>query len=181
MIPFRVLLVHNHVSGHPVTWLSFLIRVVTCSKWNHVALEFTYQGQRQVVESIGKGVICTPWEEWFTHARRIVKPMSRAGLEVAADVLLGDLVGQPYGFLDLMQLFLHLVRTRWLGSSRSWNGRDGVFGRPGLFCSELVALLLGYPAPHLVTPGDLEHCRDLVPGAEFTTGPGENLTGGPQF
>lgn len=72
--PMRILLIHNRYRFFsPLTWLSLLIRMFTCSKWNHIAIEVN----GRVWESIGKGVISTPWQQWVDRSDRIVLPSPR--------------------------------------------------------------------------------------------------------
>lgn len=157
----RILLIHNRLRWHPLTWLSLAIRMFTCSKWNHVAVELN----GVVWESIGKGVIKTPLQEWLHKSDRVVLPLipeaEYGGFAIEA------VEGQPYGFTDLIQIALHIIRTRWFATGNNWNGKDGT--RPGWFCSELVAVVLGIDRPHLLMPCDFPFLRGLKAGEEFET------------
>ncbi|WP_187261304.1 hypothetical protein [Pontibacter beigongshangensis] len=158
----RVLLVSNHLTWNPITWLSFLIRVFTCSHVNHAAI--LHEGQ--VYEMVGKGLAVTPYEKWLTHTRRevvVMKPKVPVQLPVVAC---------GYGFLDLVQILLHIIRKKWLLRGNSWNGVSGTRLWSGLICSEYVGLALGKEKPHLVMPCDLLFAPELEFEKEFSTAKG---------
>lgn len=156
----KVLLVHNRFSlWQPITWLGFIIRVVTCSKWNHAAI--LHNGY--VWESVGRGIICTPYGEWEAKANRtvlVMKPKDPINIRLR--------VGN-YGFLDLLQIFLHIIRTKWIGIGNDWNGESGTKLWKGFICSEFVGLSLGAPKAYLLTPADILHLPGLTIEKEFET------------
>ncbi|MHC2992055.1 hypothetical protein OB13_10815 [Pontibacter sp. HJ8] len=158
MVPFKILLVHNRFRwAQPITYLSLFIRVFTCSKWNHIAIE-----QGDVIESIAKGVTPKTRKGWESVSDRIVLP-----LEVPSELLKGDLskaLGKPYGVRDLLRVGWHIILSKWFGLEPKpmKNGR-------GYICSELAAMLLGMEHPHLVTPADFEHMPFLKKGEVFET------------
>jgi hypothetical protein len=149
--------VHNKFNWfRPVTYLSYLIRVVTCSKWNHIAIKI----DNQVIESIGKGVVLSDWGKWVAHSNRIVLPLMPEKAVNPNELL--NLKGQRYGFFDLIQIFRFIVATRWNGKS-TWNGKNF----SGYVCSELACVLMGITG--FVTPGDFEYMPGFVKGTEFIT------------
>jgi hypothetical protein len=142
----KILLIHNKFRLlQPITWLSLFIRVFTCSKWNHIAVE-----QGDVVESIAKGVTPKPKEVWLKASDRIVQELLYDG-PVQVDLL--TLHGKPYGAFDLLRIGAHIIRVKWLGRDM---GKIPHNSR-GYVCSELAAVLIGLENPHLVTPADFEH------------------------
>jgi hypothetical protein len=153
----RILLVHNRFHfSRPDTWLSYLIRVFTCSKWNHVAI----QVDEQVIEAVGKGVCVSSYSDWLGHANQIVLPLLPMNNPDPAAIL--ALSGQPYGFLDLVQHLRYIVATRWNGQPE-WKGRNF----RGYVCSELAGMLIGKEG--FVTPADFEHLPGFLREPEFTT------------
>lgn len=158
----QILLVHNRFHLlQPITWLSYFIRVFTCSKWNHLAIMVQDATGTWVIESIGQGVTIKPVAEWLTHADRIVLPLTPRKEVDASEVL--RLKGKPYGFLDLVQILRHIKATRWDGKPK-WEGKN----YKGYLCSELGCLLMGFDA--FLTPADFEYLPEhFTKGAEFTT------------
>lgn len=67
----------------------------------------------------------------------------------------------------MIQIALHLIRTRWFATGHSWNGKDGT--REGWFCSELGGKLLEVERPWLLMPCDFPFLPGLTPGQEFET------------
>jgi hypothetical protein len=153
----KILLVHNKFRWlSPVSYLSLLIRIFTCSKWNHIAVE-----QGLVVESIGKGVTPKTKEDWLVYSDRIVQEMLYDG-PVKIELL--TLIGKPYGLFDLLRIAWYIMRVKWLGMDVAkvpHNSR-------GYVCSELAAVLIGLENPHLITPSDFEH-MGLLKGQLYHT------------
>lgn len=152
----QILLVHNRFKWRePLTYLSYFIRVFTCSKWNHLAVKVG----PQVVESIGTGVVVTPYADWQAKADRIVLPLTPEK-EVDSGAVLA-LKGLPYGHLDLVQIARKIKAERWDG--KEWNGKNF----EGHICSELGLVLLGKKG--LIAPADFENMPGLVKGEEYET------------
>lgn len=153
----QILLIHNRFHLlRPLTWLSYLIRMFTCSKWNHLAIRVG----DQVIEAIGQGVIVSDWDKWSYHADRIVLPLTPEKTVDPREVV--NLKGKRYGFLDLIQIARFLKATRWDGKPE-WQGKN----YSGYICSELGCILVG--ATGFLSPGDFEYLPGLVKGQEFTT------------
>jgi len=158
----QILLVHNrfHIS-RPITWLSYFIRMFTCSKWNHLAIRVQDEFGDQVIESIGKGVTVKTYAEWLVYANRIVLPLTPVKQVDATEIML--LKGKPYGFLDLVQILRYIKATRWDGKP-DWNGKN----YKGYLCSELGCLLMGFNA--FLTPADFEYLPEhFTKSPQFTT------------
>lgn len=113
----------------------------------------------QVVESVGRGVVVTPYADWHSKADRIVLPLVPI-YQVHAERVFG-LKGKPYGFLDLLQIARKIRAERWQG--KEWRGKN--FG--GYLCSEVGGVLLGVKG--LISPADFEHLPGLVRGEEYET------------
>lgn len=157
----QILLVHNrfHIL-QPLTWLSYLIRVFTCSKRNHLAIRVKDGGGDIVVESIGQGVTESNFEDWLIHSDRIVLPLTPLRQVDTSQIL--NLKGKPYGFRDLFQILRYIKATRWDGKP-DWKGKN----YKGYVCSELGCLLMGYNT--FLTPADFEFMPDFIKGEEYTT------------
>jgi hypothetical protein len=168
----RILAVHNKYRFmQPVTWLSLVIRAVTCSRINHIAIEYTNdEGERRVIESIGKGVVDCSYEEWFTRSDREVLELfvDKDVIEVDLEGAL-KLKGDSYGFLDLIQILLWIIRTKWLGVGNDWNGVDGVYKWKGIICSELGGVVIKHPTPYLLMPSDFPFLKGIIIGNVFKT------------
>lgn len=147
-----ILQVHNPFSPVPgVTWLSLAIRVFLCWFENHSA--FLKDGV--VHEVIGKGKKETPIAEWLQAYRRKVRVYD-PGRPLVIPEKVGLITGRiRYGHLDLIQILLYLIRSRWFGIAREWNGRDGVKLWPGVICSEYLGLAMREPKAWLITPADV--------------------------
>lgn len=166
----KILLIHNPFQWtNPIYWFSFLIRVFTCSRYNHAALLI----DGMVWESAAEGVVKTPYGEWAKKTSRIVKPLSvdlekfgltEAGLK--AKLYYSD--AYQYGYFDILPfLWKVIVQYRWLGRSLSWSGKALL---EGYFCSEFVAWALGVPDAHLYSPEALQYIGGVTAGEEFATG-----------
>jgi hypothetical protein len=157
----QILLIHNKFNWkEPITWLSYGIRVATCSKWNHIAIRI----DDRVIEAKGDGVTISSYDDWFIHSNRIVKPMiPKEGIELnLLDVLTTE--GINYGFLDLVQMLRRIKAIKW-------DGKDTInlVDKKGLICSDLASILLGLPKNY--TPSDFEYMFPhlLDTGIEYTT------------
>ncbi|NEM96164.1 hypothetical protein [Pontibacter burrus] len=154
----RILLISNYWEWNFLSVLSLLIRMLTYGP-NHAAILV----DGKVQELVGSGYKETDFEQWKAMKRRQVKVYEP--LVPLVDVP----VHGGYGFLDLLQFGLHIVRRKWLLIGHDWNGKDGVRLWPGLFCSEYVGLCLGRKDAHLLAPADLEKLPELRYVETFTT------------
>lgn len=155
----KILLVHNKFSWvKPLTWLSLIIRMVTCSKWNHVAILI----DNKVLESKGNGVHISDYDDWFKHSNRVVLPMTPDKVDMNNYELMIKAEGLTYGFLDLFERFRRIVSTKWIGNNTFVN-----HNHKGLVCSDLACILLGIPEIYM--PSELEFYPGLKKGLEYIT------------
>ena len=165
----KILQVHNPFQwSEPVTYLSFIIRVFTCSFINHSAI----LKDGIVYEMRGEGLVLTHYQEWLKNANRTVwvydsKVPINVPFQTAYDIISG--VHVPYGFLDLIMIAIYLILSRWFGKKYEWDGVKGTRLWKGVICSELVALALGREKAHLVIPDDINFFPELTFEREFKT------------
>lgn len=177
----RVYVIANYWQWKPLALLSLLIRVV-CYGVNHVAFEkdgivhemvgsgFLWSIKKLLGYPVsyaankGSGYKTTPLAEWLKHSdRRVIELRPKQPLVIPE-------IAQGYGFLDLVQILLHIIRRRWLLIGHDWNGRDGSRLWQGYFCSELVGMAMSREDAHNLTPLDLllmPDCLEFV--QEFET------------
>jgi hypothetical protein len=143
----QILLVHNKFEAkEPLTYLSYAIRVGSCSKWNHCAIRI----DDRVIEAIGTGVTISSYDEWFSRSNRIVLPKTpRKSVQLYLDEVLFT-EKESYGFLDLLERLKEIKTERW-------DGKEFVENKDykGLICSDLVCILLGLPKKYI--PADFEY------------------------
>jgi len=180
IVKIRVLQIHNFFDfRHPIlTGFSWLIRKVTNSKWNHNAIEIEVNKPyllrnkgllapgKYIIESVGKGVIYTPQKQWIAKGGRIILPLEFPSAQVNLETI-EDMIGQPYGFLDILKIAKYIAETKWIGLKREW--RKVAFKMKGYICTEVVAELLGLNTDKLWLPGDFVNLPNVVIGQEFTT------------
>jgi hypothetical protein len=114
-----------------------------------------------VYEMVGSGLKITELDKWLTLTKRsikVYKPLVPVTLPEAT----------KYGYLDLIQIGLHLLRKK-LGVGKSWNGVDGTRLWKGTICSEYCALAIGREDAHIQTPTSLQYIKELSFEYEFTT------------
>lgn len=176
----RVYIVSNYWQWKPLAVLSFAIKIF-CYGLNHVVLEkdgyvheMVGSGWRWTLRKLlgkpvsyapneGSGYKKTPLAEWLHHSdRRVVEMRPKVPLVLPE-------VTQGYGFLDLIQILLHIVRRRWLLIGHDWNGQDGCRLWQGDFCSEYVGRALQHPKAHNLTPMDIRLLPELEFVQEFET------------
>ena len=132
-----------------------LIRLGTLSRWNHAVIcieDDLIVEARPVGVSFGKA---SSYEHiaWNQHEYGLDDDQRK----VIADFAVTQ-IGKPYGFLDILTIFLRIVGLR-IPPVKLWNQLSK---RQGYICSELVAeaydkagfTLINKPV-NLVTPGDL--------------------------
>ena len=113
------------------------------------------------------------YETWLTNGNRIVwlydvkRPVD-IPFQSAYDIMGGSYV--RYGFLDLLQIAAHIIRTKWMGRrERAWDGVKGTRLWRGVVCSELVGLALGRGDAHILTPAELMYLKELTFEREIET------------
>jgi hypothetical protein len=160
MITYDILLVHNKLRlTKPITYLSLLIRLVTGGRYNHIAIRYN----DRVIESIGKGVIDTSYEEWFDRSDRRVLPMHVPfSISKKRHSLLMSRIGNHYGIWDLLSTGVYFILKKRLGINvpKPINGCGDI-------CSELALILLDID--DVLVPHEFETLSDLVKGLEFET------------
>jgi hypothetical protein len=165
----KILLVHNPLSWHPLYWFSFLIRILTCSRYNHAALLL----DGAVWEAQADGIRCTEYGEWKNKTERLVLPLSvdLAHYKIDPKQLAYKLeLSKPYqyGYFDIIPFFFRvIVQYRWFGKKQRWTGKTIM---EGYFCSEFVAWALDLEEAHLYSPEALQHLPGLTPEQEYSTG-----------
>lgn len=176
----RILLVYNHWEWKPLAVLSLLIRMFTYGPNHAVILKDDY-----VHEMVGSSFIwaikrffkrpvsCEPNQGCgykVTHLKDWLNLANREVIEMKPLVPIQvPIVAEGYGFFDLIQIFLHIVRKKWLLIGNNWNGKDGTRLWPGIFCSEFIGLALGRKDAHILTPADLQYIPELIKVREFST------------
>lgn len=176
----RILLVYNHWEWKPLAILSLLIRIFTYGP-NHAVIlkdglvhEMVGSSWIWMFKKIfglpvscapneGCGYKVTPFDEWQSRASREIIEM-----QPVVPVIIPE-VDKGYGFLDLLQIFFHIIRKKWFLIGNKWNGRDGTRIWPGIFCSEFIGMALGREDAHVLTPADLQYIPELVKVREFST------------
>lgn len=137
-------------------WIGFLIRIGTQSRWNHT---FIYIGDGKIVEANPTGIAITPTSAYPNIAWNRHEELSDEKRELIRQHAL-DLVGKPYGFLDIAVIVFRIFGLDLFGTRKFW---DRIVSKNnGYICSELVSeayevagfKLINKPN-HLVTPGDL--------------------------
>jgi hypothetical protein len=161
-LKYKVLLVHNPFNvADPITYLSAGIRFATNSHWNHIAIEVNLLGKDYVIEAVGAGVICTDANVWVERTKRqvlILEPTN--GSTIDGHELL-SYIGKKYGALDIIQIAKYLYVRKYIDKNYTWNGIDGTRLWKGVICSELAAILMKIPNPHLIMPCDFESMSNL--------------------
>jgi hypothetical protein len=176
----RIYIVSNYWQWKPLAVLSLLIRIV-CYGYNHVAFEkdgliyemvgsgFFWSIRKLLGKPVsyqpneGSGYKVTPLAEWLRHSdRRVVE------MRPTFPLILPE-VNEGYGFLDLLQILLHIIRRKWLLIGHDWNGVDGCRFWHGYFCSEFVGLALQHPKYFNLTPLDIRLLPELEFVQEFET------------
>jgi hypothetical protein len=152
-LKYKVLLVHTPFElSEGVSYLSAGIRLATNSHWNHIAIEVRLYGKDWIIEAVGAGVIITKKEDWLVKSNRDVLIRVPKELTILSDDLL-DVIGDKYGYLDLLQIAIFLFKRRVVDSNYEWDGKS-IWN--GWFCSELLAWLEKREKPYLITPSDYE-------------------------
>lgn len=176
----KVLLVSNYWNGTNV--LSFLIRIVGYGI-NHAAIlvdgtvhEMRGSNYKWVIKKLlgkevsyeanqGSGYTTTPYDKWLTTSNRKVKIM---GIKKEVNIIKPE-IKEGYGFLDLIQILLYIIRVKWLMIGNDWNGKDGCRLWEGDFCSEFTGKWIGEKDCHILLPIDLLSSSKLVYESEIRT------------
>jgi len=135
--------------------VGFLIRLVTVSRWNHA---FVCVADGVIVEARPLGATLSKASRYPRAAYNQHESLTDDQRKEIVDFAV-KAVGTPYGFIDILVIFLRIFGLRFGSKTRlmTWLGN-----RDGLICSELVARayesagfkLINEPS-YIVTPGDL--------------------------
>lgn len=145
-----VALVHTPFNWRkPLTIISYLIRKVTGSYWNHCAVLIEINNVLFVVESDIKGVVMLPFENWATKNQEIKVFQVLSGADKNQKLLYK--VGKVgYSFIDLFWFMpIYLFTGQFYGQKV-----DGFSNKPT--CYEFVAWWLGMKDWYRMTPTDFE-------------------------
>lgn len=152
-------LVRRELSLNPVSWVSAAIRFFTGCRYNHTVLfVVTNSAQIFVVEAVETGVQMITLDRWlkkYKHELKVVRTLEKKPLNIQSKIL--SYLGTPY---DYTSLFIHQVRLqlgRWFGGDLSkWSGRtDETGAAKKLYCSELAAIVYGWPKWWTYTTADV--------------------------
>ena len=139
----------------PVSILSWFIRILTGSKWNHAGIAIREGGKVYVIDALASGVVKREWNDFRQPDNKEisiwrVKPKYQYRTMAETKEEANSLVGIPY---DLTNLFIHqvvlLVFKVWIGKIEQAQDK--------LACSELVAYLYRgiFPKWYRLNPVDL--------------------------
>jgi len=140
-----ILLVHTPFNWkRPLTLISYLIRKVTGSYWNHCAVLIEIEGVLFIVESDIKGVTMLPYKNWVKEQEIAVYYVSDA-LNKRGKLL--EKVGNVgYSFKDLFWFMpIYLLTGQFYGQKV-----DGYSNKPT--CYEFAAWWLGIQDWYKMTP-----------------------------
>jgi len=167
-VKIRPLLIHNPFQRkEKLTYFSKAIRIATGSRWNHIAIVIILpNGDEWVIESVGRGVIYTRYEEWRLKGPRTVKPLNLPGREFDLATI-EALIGLPYGRWDIARIAWHLLLTRGFKLDREWKPLK--YKKYGLVCTEVLSLILEDDPGLFKVPADFEFDPRFAPGPEFNT------------
>jgi hypothetical protein len=125
----------------PISWVNAIARIVTKSPFDHVSLEY----RDNVFESTaGGGVQKIHWSEWVKGRENTYLMVYQVPRERVSFNRFEELKGKKY---DYPANLWHLIGAdKMLKKKR--NKR--------IYCSELIADMLGYPNSYEITPDMLE-------------------------
>jgi hypothetical protein len=146
-------IVRRHLTWHPASWLSVLVRFFTGCRYNHAFILYEINYVPCVIEATIEGVIITPLEEWKQKYPHEVKLIELKDYTFDAGKLISSL-GKDYDFASLIRYqFKHQIQ-RWFGIKK-WTGKTGEIAANKLYCSELVAYCYNVPEWWRFTTADL--------------------------
>jgi len=125
----------------PISWVNAITRMKTRSPFDHVSVEY----KDYVYESVaGKGVHKIHWNDWVKGREGTYLISYEIPRHLVSFSKFQDLEGTGY---DFMANVYYLFNKKEKLANKANNK---------MFCSELVAHMLGFKDPHLYTPDDLE-------------------------
>lgn len=159
------LVIHNPLQlFRPLMWFSWLIRVVTGSKWNHSAILFQdADKQLYIAESNRKGTNMLPFNTWLKREAGKRTIGINIKLVFKRPDKIKSLLGLSYGTLSIIKYFFWLICKRVFGSESKytkWFDNEGIDDR--YFCSEYVAECAGFVKPWKYSPKDIGKLEGLI-------------------
>lgn len=156
----RILLVHTPFNWkRPLTIISYLIRRVTGSYWNHCAVLIELNGYHFIVESDIKGVVITPYKNWVKEQE--VRIYKVPDTDILKSRVLSKCGKVGYSFKDLFWFMpLYLITGQFYGQKV-----DGFSNKPT--CYEFVAWLIGLRNWYKMTPNEFELNVNYLYKCEF--------------
>jgi hypothetical protein len=146
-----ILLTHNYFNIlQPVTYLSYGIRKVTKSHWNHAECVIKLNGEWYIVGATFPRCRTIKLSEWYNEVERELKIIRKDDTLSFTDyikyraVLMGA-VGYNFDggrekkarYYDIASLFYQL--KLYMGKRKKWIGRTGEVAAKSYYCSELAA------------------------------------------
>lgn len=130
------------------SYLSWIIRKVTKSKWNHTAVLYKLDHVVLVVEALSKGVIATGFQRWEKkHVGYSYKIFRTKRVEPKKTLEFS--FGKKYDFWStIFYQVIYILTKRWLG-------RIDKQSETKVNCSELAALYLEMPNAYAASPEDI--------------------------
>ena len=156
----KILLVHTPFNiKRPLTIVSWLIRKVTGSRWNHCAIMVTINGVKFIVESDIKGVVMIPFKNWVKEQEVAVYGVLESSYRNAK---MYEKVGvSGYSFADLFWFMpIYLLTGQFYGRKV-----DGYSNKPT--CYEFAAWVLDFKDWYKMTP---EKFKNELENSQLCTG-----------
>lgn len=141
----RILLVHTPFNWkRPLTIISWLIRKVTTSHWNHCALLVELHGQPFIIESDIKGVVMMPFKNWVRQQQIAVFNTLESSHRMTNALKKVGVSG--YSFADLFWFMpIYLLTGQFYGRKV-----DGYSNKPT--CYEFAAWVHDFPDWYKIEP-----------------------------
>jgi hypothetical protein len=151
MTGYVIIVRHKFKWFDPASWLSWAIRTLDKSHYNHVGILWEYKGQLFVVEARGKGIFPFPFNEWILHRpdKTYAIGSLKDDISIGVELRILNKFGTRY---DNEGLFIwHPYRLL----SGKWKGGTAASGN--MVCSEFVAWCYKevFPKWYKVTTGDI--------------------------
>ncbi len=143
-----------------VSYFSWIIRKVTGSFWNHLAVRYTSVYGDYVIQATGKGVYIQTYEEFLSAGDRWVLPR-----EVTGDFDLNAVLkctDRMYGYFDVILVGIKILVNRFI--SKDWKGWNN---KRGMLCTELGGI--GFGIKYLTHPAEYEFMQGMISLAEYKT------------
>jgi len=138
----------------PLTWSSYIIRLMTKSKWNHSGEVFILGEDIYILESIWGGITLTPWSE-FIKQDAFIKIIRLKGFENKfnkKDYLIKGLrqLDKRYDYWGILKIFIYICTGK----------RDNISKRRSMtrrWCSEFNAWMKDLDWRQFYFPKDFDN------------------------